>query len=510
MPHCLLIILDGYGYSEKNHGNAIRQAKKPYIDYLRENYPTTLLDASGSSVGLPKGVMGNSEVGHFTIGSGRITLQSLDLINEAIKKGSFFKDKELNMAIKHAKKNNSKLHLLGMISDEGVHAHINHLFALLKLAKKNNIEKVYIHAITDGRDVPERSADEYIKMIQKETENLKIGEIATICGRYYAMDRDKNWKRIKKSYDLLMKGKGYEEKDPLTAIKNSYKRGIETDYYLDPIILNKNGLIEKKDAVIFFNFRTDRAAELTQTLTDKKFKEFKTQKIYPFFVCMGPYSKIAPIAFPATIIKNNLGETISKKGLTQLRIAETEKFAHVTFFFNSQVKEPYKNEKQLLIPSPKVPSYDQKPQMSAPELTNVLIKELKKQKIPDLIVLNYANGDLVGHSGDLKASIECVETVNDCLKKLIPEALKKNYDIILTSDHGNAEQMFYPNGDPCPAHTTNPVECTLISEKYKNAKLKKKKGLKDIAPTILTLLKIKKPKEMTGESLIRYTQLLIK
>ncbi len=498
----LLIILDGYGKAKNSKGNAIELAKKPFIDSLRETYPTTLLKAAGNAVGLPKGYMGNSEVGHFTIGAGRIVYQSLEMINREIKSGLFFKNKELRAAMDHVIHYKSKLHLLGMTSDEGVHAHTNHLFALLEMAAQKKIPSIYIHAITDGRDVPEKSAKKYLKQILHKIDKFKVAKIATICGRYYAMDRDKNWNRTSKSYQLLTLGKGFKEKDPLKAIDHAYQRGDHTDYYIQPIILDNHGLIEQNDAVIFFNFRTDRAAQLTKAFTEKNFSEFPIQKLKLHFTCMGPYSKVAKIAFHAPKIKNNLGQILSKHHLSQLRIAETEKYAHITFFFNSQIKTPYKGESRVLIHSPKVPSYAQKPEMSAKALTNALLRELKRKKTYNLIVLNYANGDLVGHSGELKPTIQCIQVLNECLQKLIPFVLKEGYHILLTADHGNAEQMFYPNGQKCPSHTTNPVECTLISEQFGSTRLKSAKGLQDFAPTILDILGIKKPKEMSGESLI--------
>lgn len=495
MPKLILIIFDGFGKGKKYKGNAIEYAKKPFYDQLFKTYPHTFLKASGESVGLPKGTQGGSEVGHFTIGSGRVTLQSLEEIDREIRNKKFFKNKALLSAIKNVKKHSSALHLVGMISDEGVHSHINHLLALLDLAKKHKLQKVYIHAITDGRDVPEKSAKKYIKKI------LKKNEIASIIGRFYSMDRDTNWKRTKKGYDLMVSGKGFEEKDPLKAIDHAYKRGDETDYYLKPMIINKKGTVKNNDSIIFFNFRTDRAKQLTLAFTDQKFNKFKTKKIKTHFVCMGPYSKITPVAYPTPKIKNNLGEIISKKNLHQLRIAETEKYAHVTFFFNSQIKTPYKNENRILIDSPKVPSYADKPEMSAYKITKAVLKEIKKEKYA-LIVLNFANTDLVAHSANIKATTKCVEVLDKCISKIVPEAQKHNYEIILTADHGNAEYMLYENGEKCPAHSVNPVPFILISEKYRKAKLEKGRGLRDIAPTILKIMNINKPMEMTGKSLI--------
>ncbi len=501
----LLIVLDGYGEGKDYKYNAVTRSNTPYIDFLRKNYPTTLLKAHGNAVGLPPKTMGGSEVGHFTIGAGRVVWQSLEEINRSIKKGEFFKKPQLKKAVANCRKNNSALHLLGMISDEGVHSHLNHLYALLKFAKKEKLKEVYIHAITDGRDVPERSADKFIKQINKKIKEIGIGKIATIIGRFYAMDRDKNYKRTQKAYDLYTQGKGTKEKTALEAIKNEYKRGVETDYYIEPVLLDENGIIKKEDSVVFFNYRTDRAKQITQAFTEKNFKEFKRKNtVLPHFVCFGYYSKIAPVLFMPPKIKQNLGEVISKKGLKQLRIAETEKYAHVTFFFNSQYKEPYKNEDRILVPSPKVASYAQKPEMSAAKITKELLKDLNSRKNHSLIVLNFANGDLVGHSGEFKAVVKGLETLDKQLEKIVPKALEKSYTVMVTADHGNAEFMKYNNGEDCPAHTLNPVIFILISKDSKKVSLRKGNtlGLKDISPTILQIMGIRQPKVMTGKSLI--------
>ncbi len=487
----LLIVLDGYGEGKDYKYNAVTRSKTPFIDELRKKYPHTLLNCDSGHVGLPPKTMGGSEVGHFTMGAGRIVYQSLEEINRSIKKSAFFKLKALKKLAKNCRKNNSAFHVMGMISDEGVHSHLNHLFSLLKFAKKEKLNKVFIHAFTDGRDVPERSADKFIKKIEKEIKKLKLGKIATIIGRYYAMDRDTNWKRTEKAFNLLTKGKGRHEKTALQAVKNEYKLGTETDYYIEPIILDKNATINKKDSVIFFNYRTDRAKQLTELFNKAKFKNF---------VCFGPYSNKFPVLFETNKVKNNLGTYLSSKNKRQLRIAETEKYAHVTFFFNSQDKEPYKGEKRIMIPSPKCASYAEKPEMSAPKITTALFKELNKPY--DFILLNFANGDLVGHSGEFKATVKAIETLEKCLKRIIPKALNAGYTIFLTADHGNAEFMKYKNGDNCPAHTLNPIIFVAIS--HEKLKLRKEKtlGLKDVAPTVLKVLGIKQPKEMTGKSLI--------
>ncbi len=567
MNKALLIIFDGFGEGNPSDpGNAQELADMKFYKSLKQKYPNTTLKAIGNAVGLPEGFMGNSEVGHFTIGAGRVIFQSFEKINKSIQDGDFFTKEALLNAVKIVKNNKScpngsfrraKIHLLGMISDEGVHAHIDHLFALFEFCKRNGItENVYIHAITDGRDVPERSAKKYIEQILQKINEYGFGEIATICGRFYAMDRDHNMDRTMTYFDLLTQGKGFESQNALEAIEESYKRGDKTDYYIQPIVLDRNGLIEKQDAVIFFNFRTDRAKQITENFTKGSNPYLKPEQ----FVCFGPYSDRCPVLYPVDAIKNNLGEYLSNLGKKQLRAAETEKYAHVTFFFNSQVEDPYPGEERLLVNSPKCASYAEKPEMSAQELTDKVIEKLIPQpplsrgqnrdnpidkwdlressldkgdlressldkgdlressldkgdlrESPldkggqggfDFIALNYANGDLVGHSGDLKATIKCCQVLDECLEKLIPVALESGYEILFTCDHGNCEEMLYPNGDPKPAHSLNPVPCILISNKYKNVKLKENRGLKDIAPTILDLMDLPKPDEMSGESLI--------
>ncbi len=469
MNKCLLLILDGFGYSKKRAGNAIALADMKYEKSLRKKYPTTLLKCTGKAVGLPRGAMGGSEVGHFTMGAGRVVLQSQEQINDDIRTGKFFKNKEILKAIRNAKKHKSALHLIGMISDEGVHSHLNHLFACLELAKRHKLNKVFIHAITDGRDVPERSAKKYIRKIIKQG-----GEIATIVGRFYAMDRDTNWKRTEKAYKLMTQGKGFSEPDPVKAIDHAYKRGDDTDYYLQPMVVNPEGLIKKNDSIIFWNYRTDRAKQLADS--------FQNPKRMTVF---GEYCTKANVAFEAPKVKNNLSEVLSKKKIPQLRIAETEKYAHVTFFFNSQVKEPYPLEDRILIPSPKCASYAEKPEMSATKVTDRVLAEIKKEKY-GLIVLNYANADLVGHSGDLPAAIKCCKHLDKCLKRVIPAARKHGYDIILTADHGNADSMKYPDGSDNPAHSMNPVQCTLISDR--KVKLPRGKGLAYVGELVKDLI----------------------
>ena len=495
--------MDGFGHGKDYAGNAITRAKTPFLKELYKKYDWTLLKASGVDVGIPKGNQGGSEVGHLTIGAGRIVMQSLLEIDTAIKDGAFFKKKELLSAITHAKNKNSALHILGMISDQGVHSDLDHCLALITLAKKHGLKNVYIHAITDGRDVAPKSATKFINILQKHIKKEGVGKIVTLIGRYYAMDRDQNWDRTDTAYNLYTKGNGEAESDPKKAIARAYKNGLESDYYLKPILLNENGIIHKNDAVIFFNFRTDRAGQLTERFLSK---------LKPYFVAFGPYTEKAPVVFPEQKVKNNLGSVLEKNGLKQLRIAETEKFAHVTFFLNSQEKDPFKGEDRILVPSPKCPSYADKPQMSAPGITEKLIKNLNKNY--DFITLNFANPDLVGHSGDFKATVKAIEVVDECLSKIIPVALKNGYTILVTADHGNAEYKIYEKtGGPCPSHTVNPVPFIFVpscahAQPSTHAHLKKSShskatgGLKDIAPTILHLIGVKVPKEMTGKSLV--------
>lgn len=505
MKNVLLIILDGLGEGKAYPGNAVYLAKTPTLTKLRKKYPWMLLKASGKAVGIPEGTQGGSEVGHFTIGAGRVIFQSLEEINRSIADESFFEKPALRQACERVKKGDkAALHLIGMISDQGVHSDIQHLFALIELAKREGVPKVYIHAITDGRDVPEQCAAKYIKQIQNKIRQLgleKVAKIATIIGRYYAMDRDSNWDRTKAAYDLYTRGVGVKETNPIAAIEHAYERGIKTDYYIDSIILDEHGVIKDKDAVIFWNFRTDRSRQLTWAFTGESIGFSPKKTVRPYFVCLGPYSEKAHVVFPTPIVKNNLGEVISKQGLKQFRIAETEKYAHVTYFFNSQVEVPFPGEDRLMIDSKKCPSYAEKPEMRAREITDALLPRLASQTY-SLIVLNFANCDLVGHSGDLKAAIKAVEVVDECLGRIIPAAQKNNYVTLITGDHGNIEYKIYEkNGEPCPSHTTNPVPLILVSIKYQVLNMSGGE-LKDIAPTVLKIMGIPKPMEMTGKSLV--------
>lgn len=505
MKKVILIVQDGWGIAPKTKGNYISQARTPNFNKYTKKYPHCKNKASGEAVGLPKGSQGNSEVGHLHMGAGRIVWQVYEKINRAIRNKKFFKNKALTQAIRHAKKNDTTLHLLGMCSDEGVHSHTDHLMALLKMAKQKGQKKVQVHFIADGRDVPEKSAKKYAKTIERKTKQIGIGKIGSLCGRYYAMDRDKNWNRTKKAYDMLTTGKGFKAKNIFEAIDNAYKRGDKTDYYIRPTTMPGFQPIKDRDSIIFFNFRTDRPRQLTKAFIEKNFNKFKRQKKpKALFTTMSEYhdSFTCPEAFKEDTITNNLGKTLSKKGLKQIRIAETEKAGHVTYFFNSETDKPYKGEKNILIPSPKVPSYDQKPEMSANKVAQAAIKKIKKQEF-DFMLINFANCDLVGHSAVKKAIIKCVEFVDKCTEKVVKEALKNGYEIIVTADHGSAEDKLYKNGKPKPAHSKNPVNFILVSKDPRLMKAKLKNGgQKDVAPTILDLMGIKKPKQMTGKSLI--------
>ncbi|MBN2095908.1 2,3-bisphosphoglycerate-independent phosphoglycerate mutase [Candidatus Peregrinibacteria bacterium] len=497
----LLVIFDGFGEGPKGPGNAVKLAKTPAIDKLRSQYPFGLLQCTGEAVGLVGGSMGGSEVGHFTMGAGRVVPQFLLAINRAIEDKSFFKNPALSDGFHTAKKSGQKLHLLGMISDEGVHSHIDHLFALLKWAKKEELEDVYIHCIGDGRDVEERSIKEFLGKLQAKIDELGVGKIATIIGRYYSMDRDKNWNRTAEGYRLMTQGKGAVFDDWETAIDTCYKEDLRlTDYYLPPILLDKNGLVETGDTVIFFNYRTDRTRQLTAAFTDPDFKEFETAIGDVHFVCMGPYSEIAPVAFAVPTVKNNLAEWLSKNAIRQLRIAETEKYAHVTFFFNSQIENHFPLEDRILVPSPKVPSYAEKPEMSAHEITEKVLSALRDSE-HQVIIVNFANGDLVGHSGSLEAAIKAVETLDECIAKIYDQAMQSRYTLLLTADHGNCDDMTYADGSEKPAHSMNPV-IFLAADPEKKIKIVKNGGLADVAPTILKLLNIEPPEEMTGSPLI--------
>ncbi|PJC36566.1 2,3-bisphosphoglycerate-independent phosphoglycerate mutase [Candidatus Peregrinibacteria bacterium CG_4_9_14_0_2_um_filter_53_11] len=509
MKKALLIIVDGLGEGADYPGNAVTRAELMTLPELKKTAPWTLLQASGEAVGVPEETMGGSEVGHFTMGAGRIVFQTLETINKLIKNREFFYDETLIKACTQVKRTpGAALHLLGMISDQGIHAHIAHLFALLEITKEQDVPEVIIHAITDGRDVPESSAKKYIKQIEDKIEELglqKIARIGSVIGRYYAMDRDSNWDRLQKAYDLYTEGEGQQVETGAEAIDKGYEMGAETDYYIRPVVVGSARPIRSEDAVIFFNFRTDRARQLTWAFTGEHDELIRlTQPVgerpRPFFVCFGDYSKQAPVLFPTPIIRNNLGTVIAEHGLRQFRLAETEKYAHVTYFFNSQVETPLPKEDRLMIDSPKCPSYAQKPEMSAAEITDTLLTKLNDDYA--LIVVNFANCDLVGHSGDLPAALKAMQVVDSCLGRILPAAEKAGYTTLITGDHGNIESMLYENGSAKPSHTRNPVPFIIAGATDKNLKLRTDGGLQDVAPTILDIMGVTKPAEMSGNSLI--------
>ena len=503
----MLMILDGFGDNPNKDGNAIKLANTPNIDKLMKKYPNTDIYTSGKYVGLPDGQMGNSEVGHTNIGAGRIVYQELTRITKSIEDGDFFSNPEFIAAIENCKKHNSKLHILGLVSDGGVHSHIRHLYGLLEMAKRRDFEDVYVHCFLDGRDTPPASAEGYIAKLQDKMKEKGIGKIASISGRFYAMDRDKRWQRIQKCYDALVNGEGLKAGTAIKAIEDSYQKEVFDEFVEPTVICNGEepvAKIEENDSVIFFNFRPDRAREITRTLVDKDFNEFETKKMDLYFVCFTNYDETMPnvhIAFKKEVLHNTFGEVVSKAGLTQLRIAETEKYAHVTFFFNGGEEKQYPGEDRILVPSPKVETYDQKPEMSAYEVTDKVVEAIQSNKY-DVVILNFANTDMVGHTGSLPAAIKAVEAVDECVGRIVKIIEEKKGNLIITADHGNAEQMIdYATGEPHTAHTTNPVPIILITEDQ-TIKLKENGKLADLAPTMLDLMGIEKPAEMTGESLL--------
>ena len=497
MKKAILCILDGVGIREKKLGNAFMNTNKKTFDYLWENYPHSLLEASGEYVGLPNKQMGNSEVGHTNIGAGRIVYQSLELINKSIKEKSIFQNKNILEVMNHVKENNSNLHLFGLLSDGGIHSHINHLFAILEMCKQQNIKNVYIHAFLDGRDTLPNIAVKFLDELNEKIKELGIGTLSTISGRYYSMDRDNNWDRIKLSYDAIVYGKGNKNNNYKEAINDYYSKNIY-DEFIPPTIIEEK-LIKDNDGLILFNYRPDRARELFTALTNNDFNEFETKKFQNIkLVTMMPVAKevICKNAFKYEELKNTLGEYISNLGLKQLRIAETEKYAHVTYFFDGGVEKDLKGSNRILIPSPNVKTYDLKPEMSAYLITDKLMEELEKDY--DLVVLNYANGDMVGHTGNYEATKKAVKALDKCLKKLYKKAQEKNYTLLIIADHGNCDYMIDNNNNIVTSHSVSPVPCIVTD---KNIKLKNGR-LCDVAPTLLNIMGIEIPSEMTGESLI--------
>lgn len=501
-----LIIMDGFGKSERNDGNAIYSANTPNLDKYLKECPSSIVHASGMDVGLPDGQMGNSEVGHTNIGAGRIVYQELTRITKSIEEGSFFENEALVGAIENCKKHNSALHLMGLLSPGGVHSHQNHLYGLLELAKKNGISDVHVHGFLDGRDVPPSSAESYIKELVAKERELGVGDIASIMGRYYAMDRDNRWERVGKAYDAIVKGEGNKADSAVAAIQQSYNNDV-TDEFVVPCVIEKDGkpvgTVSENDSVIFFNFRPDRAREITRTIVDPEFEGFEREFFKTYFVTMTQYDATMPnvnVAFKPESLTNTFGEYISHKGLTQLRIAETEKYAHVTFFFNGGVEAPYDGEDRALINSPKVATYDMQPEMSAYEVTDEVVKRIKSGSY-DAIILNFANCDMVGHTGVFEAAVKAVETVDECVGRVVDALLSMGGEALITADHGNADQMIdYETGEPFTAHTTNVVPLILIG---RNGSELKDGRLADLAPTLLDMMGIEKPAEMTGESLLK-------
>ncbi len=510
-----IIIMDGYGLAPAGDGNAIALNGSKNINSLIKTYPSATLGASGLSVGLPDGQMGNSEVGHLNMGAGRIVYQDLTKITKAIQDGDFYNNPALLKAIENAKNNGKKLHLYGLLSDGGVHSHLTHVYALLELAAKHGLKDVFVHCFMDGRDVSPTSGADYIRKLQAEMKKIGAGKIASVCGRYYAMDRDNNWDRVEKAYDMLTLGTGDATENPAEAVEKSYAAGV-TDEFITPVKVYENGkplgLLEKGDSVICFNFRPDRAREITRAVSQKEFTvpkgtafERKTGYLDPVYVCFTVYDaefEGLEIAFPKTALDNTLGEYLAKLGKKQLRIAETEKYAHVTFFFNGGVETPNEGEKRDLIASPKVATYDLQPEMSAYLVTDKVLEELDGGEF-DVVILNFANCDMVGHTGIIPAAVKAVGTVDECVKKVLDKILEMGGAALVTADHGNADKLLSEDGSPFTAHTTNPVPVILVSEKYKNAKLRTDGVLADLAPTLLTIMGLPVPKEMTGKSLIK-------
>jgi 2,3-bisphosphoglycerate-independent phosphoglycerate mutase len=500
----ILLILDGWGVTQNPSVSAIFNAKTPYINSLYDLYPSSELRTDGEHVGLPKGQMGNSEVGHMNLGAGRIVYQNLAKINMAVREGKLAKETELLKAFNYAKENNKNVHLLGLISNGGIHSHIDHAKGLLDAAHKNNVDNVYLHAFTDGRDCDPKSGKYFIKDIEKHMKNT-TGEFATITGRYYSMDRDNRWERVKLTYDALVEGIGKKSVNALDSINESYQEDI-TDEFIKPIIMvdendKPKASIKKDDVVIFFNFRTDRGRQLTEVLSQNDNEKFNMHKIPLYFVTLTNYDKTfkdIKVVYNSDNIENTLGEVLERANKKQIRIAETEKYPHVTFFFSGGREKEFDGEKRLLCPSPKVATYDLKPEMSAYEITDAIVPELEKGEV-DFVCLNFANGDMVGHTGVFEAAVKACETVDHCSKEVITSGLKNGYTILLIADHGNCETMMNPDGSPHTAHTTNPVPIVLID---KELKLINNGVLGDIAPTILELMGLEQPKEMTRKSLL--------
>ena len=495
-----LIIMDGFGLRHETEGNAVAAAATPRLEQFFQEFAHTELSASGLDVGLPAGQMGNSEVGHTNIGAGRVVFQDLPRISKAIDDGSFFENPAYVCAMDACREHDSSLHLMGLLSDGGVHSHLEHLFALMKMARDRGLEKVYIHAFLDGRDVSPTSGADFVARTVEKCRELGVGKIATVMGRFYAMDRDKRWDRVEAAYDAMVYGEGAAINPvPVAAVKNAYANGV-TDEFVEPVICDPDGTISDHDSVIFFNFRPDRAREITRAFVDPDFNGFTRQYFPVTFVCTTEYDATMPnveVAYPRLSVRNGLGEYLSSMGLTQLRIAETEKYAHVTFFFNGGVETQFPGEDRVLVPSPKVATYDLQPEMSADEVADKCVERIESGAY-DVIILNFANCDMVGHTGVFDAAVRAVETVDACVGRVVDATMKMGGIAMITADHGNAEVMTQPDGSPMTAHTTNPVPFILCG-----AGTELRKGrLADIAPTILDVMGLAVPEEMDGQTLI--------
>ena len=494
-----LIIMDGFGMTSNGTANAVSMANTPVLDRLFKEYASTTLSASGLDVGLPDGQMGNSEVGHTNIGGGRVVFQDLPRISRAIDDGSFFQNPAYNKAMDDCLAKGSSLHLYGLLSDGGVHSHIEHLFALLKMAKDKDLTKVYIHAFLDGRDVSPTSGKDFVAQCVAKCEEIGVGKIATVMGRFYAMDRDKRWERLQLAYDAMVYGEGIQNEDPVAAVAQSYQDGV-TDEFVEPVVCDSEGTISDNDSVIFFNYRPDRAREITRAIVDPDFDGFQREFFPTTYVCNTEYDASMPnviVAWPRIKLENGLGEYLSSMGMTQLRIAETEKYAHVTFFFNGGVEMQYPGEDRVLVASPKVATYDLQPEMSAYEVCEKCVERIQSGAY-DVIILNFANCDMVGHTGVMEAAIKAVETVDECVGRVVDATLQMGGIAMVTADHGNAEQMEQEDGSPMTAHTTNPVPFIVCGA----AKKLRPGRLADIAPTILDVMGLACPAEMDGQTLI--------
>lgn len=505
MDSCTLLILDGFGDSKSQYGNAISEQGTPNIDKIKKEYPHTIISASGEDVGKLKGQMGDSEVGHMNIGSGRVVVQNVLRINRAIEDGSFFTNKNILKVINVVNKNKSKLHLMGLLSDGGVHSMYQHLFAFIKMAKQNNVQRVYIHIITDGRDTGINDGKKYIKILQKYIRDIGVGKIATVCGRFYAMDREQNYDRTQKYYDCVVFGNAEKSSDPIKCVQKCYDEGL-TDEYITPFIIDEEGLIEDKDGLIIFNYRKDRPRQILNAFKQENFDKFKIKNFKNLTVLtpmqISESYKNILVAFDTVSLKQNLSEVVSQLGLRQLKVAESTKYPHVTYYLNGTIEQPYPLEDRKLFESDKIANFADAPKMQAYKITDYTTDAILSKKY-SLIVVNIANGDMVGHTGNFKASKVAVKVIDDCVNKIKEATIKAGSNLLIIADHGNIEKMLNKDGSVNTAHSTNKVPCILVGNKYKNAKLLSGGRLCDVAPTILDIMGIKKPQVMTGKSLIK-------